>query len=102
VEHLGHDVDAVGDGLRGVARALEEHPDIMLVDIGLPGLDGYEVARRVRGALGAGVKLVAVTGYGQPEDRRRAIAAGFDQHLTKPVDYDTLGRVFRLQGGLAS
>ncbi len=98
VEHLGHEVDAVEDGLRGVARALEEHPDIMLVDLGLPGRDGYEVARRVRGALGAGVKLVAVTGYGQPEDRRRAIAAGFDQHLTKPVDYDTLGRVFRLQG----
>ncbi len=95
VEHLGHDVDAVEDGLRGVARALADHPDIMLVDIGLPGLDGYEVARRVRGALGAGVKLVAVTGYGQPEDRRRAIAAGFDQHLTKPVDYDTLGRLFR-------
>ncbi|HVI94399.1 MAG TPA: ATP-binding protein, partial [Anaeromyxobacter sp.] len=95
VEHLGHEVDAVEDGLRGVARALAEHPDIMLVDIGLPGLDGYEVARRVRSALGAGVKLVAVTGYGQPEDRRRAIAAGFDQHLTKPVDYDTLFRVFR-------
>ncbi|WP_242339790.1 MULTISPECIES: ATP-binding protein [Anaeromyxobacter] len=95
VEHLGHEVDAVEDGLRGVARALSDHPDVMLVDIGLPGLDGYEVARRVRGALGQGVKLVAVTGYGQPEDRRRAIAAGFDQHLTKPVDYDTLFRLFK-------
>jgi two-component system, sensor histidine kinase len=95
VEHLGHEVDAVEDGLRGVTRALADRPDVMLVDIGLPGLDGYEVARRVRGALGQGVKLVAVTGYGQPEDRRRAIAAGFDQHLTKPVDYDTLFRLFK-------
>jgi signal transduction histidine kinase len=95
VEHLGHEVDAVEDGLRGVARALSDHPDVMLVDIGLPGLDGYEVARRVRSALGQDVKLVAVTGYGQPEDRRRAIAAGFDQHLTKPVDYDTLFRLFK-------
>jgi signal transduction histidine kinase len=95
VEHLGHEVDAVEDGLRGVSRALSDRPDVMLVDIGLPGLDGYEVARRVRSALGQGVKLVAVTGYGQPEDRRRAIAAGFDQHLTKPVDYDTLFRLFK-------
>lgn len=98
VEHLGHEVDAVEDGLRGVARALADRPDVMLVDIGLPGLDGYEVARRVRGALGRAVKLVAVTGYGQPEDRRRAIAAGFDQHLTKPVDYDTLFRLFKQPG----
>jgi CheY-like chemotaxis protein len=94
VEYLGHHVAAAEDGLDGLARALAQPPDVMLVDIGLPGLDGYEVARRVRCALGGGVKLVAVTGYGQPEDRRRAFAAGFDQHLTKPVDFDTLGRVF--------
>ena len=62
----------------------------MLIDIGLPGRDGYDLARDIRGALGAGVKLIALTGYGQAEDRRRAFEAGFDEHLTKPVDLDTL------------
>jgi CheY-like chemotaxis protein len=58
----------------------------MLVDIGLPGLDGYAVASQVRAALGDAIRLVAVTGYGQPEDRRRALNAGFDAHVVKPVD----------------
>jgi CheY-like chemotaxis protein len=61
-------------------------PDIALVDVGLPGIDGYEVARRVRAQVGAGVRLVALTGYGLPEDHRRSQEAGFDAHLVKPVD----------------
>ena len=65
--------------------ALAARPDVMLIDIGLPGLDGYEVATRIRAGLGGGVLLVALTGHGQPEDRRRALEAGFDAHLTKPV-----------------
>jgi CheY-like chemotaxis protein len=60
-------------------------PDIALVDLGLPGMDGYELAKRLRAGGGRGVFLVAVTGYGGREDRERAIAAGFDAHMTKPL-----------------
>jgi CheY-like chemotaxis protein len=66
-----------------------------VVDIGLPLLDGYEVARRLREALGSGILLIAVTGYGQPEDQSRAFAAGFDHHLTKPADPDDLVRLLK-------
>lgn len=66
-------------------------PDVALVDVGLPGLDGYELARQVRALPDAGkVRLIAVTGYGQPEDRRRAVEAGFDAHLIKPMDLQKL------------
>jgi len=89
----GHRVSASADGLAGVETALKERPEAMLVDIGLPGLDGYGVARRVRSALGSSVYLVALTGYGQPEDRMRALDAGFDVHLTKPVDVAELDQL---------
>jgi len=85
LEGCGHHVDAAEDGVTGVARAIELKPDILLVDIGLPGMDGYGVARHVREVLGQSVYLVALTGYGQPEDRRLALEAGFDVHFTKPV-----------------
>jgi CheY-like chemotaxis protein len=74
------------DGLIGLERAIALRPDAAVIDIGLPGLDGYEVARRVRAAGRADVLLVAVTGYGQAGDRQRSSEAGFDAHLTKPVD----------------
>jgi len=67
-------------------QALALRPDVAVIDIGLPGLDGYEVARRIRAAGDADVLLVAVTGYGQSGDRQRSNEAGFDAHLTKPVD----------------
>jgi signal transduction histidine kinase/CheY-like chemotaxis protein len=86
----GHHVRTAADGPAGVAEALSDKPDIMLVDIGLPGMDGYEVARQARRALGSSVALVALTGYGQPADRRRATEAGFDAHLVKPLDPDKL------------
>ncbi len=70
-------------------------PDVVLLDIGLPGLDGYEVARRLKTAP-ACPRLIAVTGYGRPEDHQRAMNAGFDEHLTKPLDYEDLQRA--LQG----
>ena len=73
--------------------ALSVHPEVALVDIGLPGFDGYEVARRLRDQLGKGIRLVALTGYGQPEDRDRARQAGFDDHLVKPVDPTQLNRL---------
>jgi signal transduction histidine kinase/CheY-like chemotaxis protein len=90
IETFGHIVHVACDGLEGVEKAIALQPDVALVDIGLPHLDGYEVARRVRPALGRSVMLVALTGYGQPEDRAQARAAGFDAHLTKPLDIDAL------------
>jgi signal transduction histidine kinase len=85
-----HKVFAAADGPSGVELALGQHPNAILVDIGLPGLDGYAVARTLRPQLGRDVLMIAITGYGQPEDRRRALAAGFDEHLTKPVDLSRL------------
>jgi signal transduction histidine kinase/ActR/RegA family two-component response regulator len=90
LEGLGHRVEAAADGEQALIRALSHKPDVALVDIGLPRIDGYEVARRMREALGTDVLLLALTGYGQPEDRARAAAAGFDLHLTKPVELATL------------
>ena len=72
-------------GPSGVTQIVESHPDVAFVDIGLPGFDGYEVAKRVRAALGRDILLVAMAGYGQAEERERALEAGFDHHLTKPV-----------------
>jgi CheY-like chemotaxis protein len=95
LEHAGHVVYEAEDGQAGIDAALRFKPDVVLIDIGLPRVDGYEVARKLRErreALGAGVRLVAVTGYGQPEDRRRAREAGFDEHLVKPVDPAALQR----------
>jgi CheY-like chemotaxis protein len=90
----GHEVEETSDGARGLDMVLRQPPDVALVDIGLPGLDGYELARRARAAPGgSAVRLIAVTGYGQPEDRRRAAEAGFDGHFVKPVDLDRLARI---------
>jgi CheY-like chemotaxis protein len=87
----GYTVEAVGDGPGGLARARAWRPDAVLIDIGLPGLDGYEVARALRRSEGVLCPLlVAVTGYGQPSDRCRALAAGFDAHLVKPVELEQL------------
>ncbi|MEP6651759.1 MAG: hybrid sensor histidine kinase/response regulator [Myxococcales bacterium] len=96
LELEGYEVAVAVDGGEGVSRALETSPDIAIVDIGLPVMDGYEVARRVRAALGDQVTLVALTGYGRPEDRRRAAEAGFDTQLTKPVDLGDLRNVLAL------
>lgn len=86
LKRLGHEVDAVADGMAGVDAIVAQKPDLALVDIGLPGIDGYEVATRVRESIGHGVVLVAVSGFGQPEDKRKALDAGFDEHITKPAD----------------
>ena len=86
LRRLGHDVDSAGDGAEGIRCIVESKPDLALIDIGLPGLDGYQVATRVRTELGDDVILVAVSGFGQPEDKRKALEAGFDEHITKPAD----------------
>ncbi|HEX4959871.1 MAG TPA: ATP-binding protein [Thermoanaerobaculia bacterium] len=94
LEIWGHEVTLAADGIEGVDKALSVFPDVALVDIGLPGLDGNEVARRIRSALGGGeISLIAMTGYGQPEDRRRALQAGFDRYLVKPVDPGALAQL---------
>ena len=89
----GHEVHEAADGPSGVAATAAVAPDVVLIDVGLPGLDGYEVARRIRATPeGRHLVLIALTGYGQAEDRRRALAAGFDVHLTKPVVPEHLAR----------
>ncbi len=95
----GHHVEMEEDGPRGLGKALSWRPEVAIVDIGLPLLNGYEVARRVRAALGRGVLLIALTGYGSPEDRALAFAAGFDHHITKPANPEELQRL--LAAGLA-
>ena len=83
----GHEVEAVFSPEQALARAADFRPDVVLLDIGLPGMDGYEVARRLRSLPdGPRIRLIALTGYGQSEDRRRALEAGFDAHLVKPVE----------------
>jgi PAS domain S-box-containing protein len=94
LEASGHRVDAARNGDEAVELALSTPPEIALIDIGLPGLDGYDVAREIRGSEGAeGVYLVALTGYGQPLDRRRALESGFNEHLVKPLNRDKLLRL---------
>ena len=73
-----------------LALAARDVPEVALVDIGLPDMDGYELARRLRSSAGGSILLVALTGYGQSEDRRHALDAGFDLHFTKPVETDRL------------
>ncbi|HEY6928200.1 MAG TPA: ATP-binding protein, partial [Thermoanaerobaculia bacterium] len=90
LQEVGHDVRIAEDGVNGFLQAIQHRPEVALVDIGLPRLDGYEVARRIRGALGSRILLVALTGYGLPEDRRRALEAGFDAHLTKPITLNAI------------
>jgi CheY-like chemotaxis protein len=79
-------VDTAADGVAGIEIVRVKRPDVALVDIGLPGIDGYEVARRIRELGPPQPFMVALTGYSRPEDRERASVAGFDTHLVKPVD----------------
>ena len=94
LELFGHDVWVVHDGGTAITMAQRHVPDLMLIDIGLPGMDGYELARRIRCQPELdGVRLAALTGYGREEDRQRALAAGFEQHLAKPIEISALRRL---------
>jgi signal transduction histidine kinase len=95
LEMLGHTVEAAADGLTGLDKAIRFQPEVILCDIGLPGrMDGYGVAQSVRATPSlAGVHLIALTGFNAPEDKERARRAGFDLHLTKPVDPAALERL---------
>jgi CheY-like chemotaxis protein len=91
LEVMGHEVRTVHDGQAAVEAADSFDPELVLLDIGMPGLNGYDTCRRIRAqAAGAGRTVVAVTGWGQPHDVQSAHEAGFDRHLVKPVDMDTL------------
>jgi PAS domain S-box-containing protein len=95
----GHDVGVAYDGQQALAAFHELKPEFALLDIGMPKLNGYEVARKVRdGPLGQSVTLVAVTGWGQDSDKASALAAGFNHHLTKPVEFDRLSELLRSGG----
>jgi CheY-like chemotaxis protein len=90
----GHELRVAHEGREALAIVEEFSPDIAFVDVGLPGIDGYELAARLRAHPSCHSSvLVALTGYGREEDKRRASGAGFDHHLTKPVDYDTVDRL---------
>ena len=87
----GHDVQTAYDGVSAVQEVKRWKPDVVLLDIGMPDMDGHELARRIRTrAVGARPTLVALSGRGQPEDRSRSAAAGFDHHLVKPVATDAV------------
>jgi CheY-like chemotaxis protein len=107
VQMLGHDARVAYSGTDGVRQATSWRPDVVFCDIGLPGIDGFEVARRLRRQPGAEqALLVAVTAYGGDEDRKKGHEAGFDHYLVKPVDPDDLCRLLasealhRAAGGL--
>jgi signal transduction histidine kinase len=95
LELQGHRVRVAAEGTAALEVVRTAPPEVALVDIGLPGMDGYEIARRVRAGSGKRVTLIALTGYGLPEDRRRTAEAGFDVHLVKPVDYEKLAEALR-------
>ncbi|HEY0707885.1 MAG TPA: GAF domain-containing protein [Polyangia bacterium] len=87
---LGHEVRVAHDGPSALEVVKEFHPEVVCLDIGLPVMDGYEVARRLRIEYATSLRIVAITGYGQDQDRAKSLAAGIDVHLVKPVDLDTL------------
>jgi two-component system, sensor histidine kinase len=90
LELLGYQVEVAADGVEGVRKALQGHPEVAIVDIGLPRLDGYQVARKVRNALGPDVLLIAYTACDAEEVGRRVSEAGFDVHLVKPAALEQL------------
>ncbi|HEV8579351.1 MAG TPA: response regulator [Thermoanaerobaculia bacterium] len=100
LELIGHQAEVAFNAREGVEKARSFRPDVVLCDIGLPdGMDGYAVARELRADPELrSAYMIALTGYGQEEDRQRAMAAGFDAHLTKPADLDALRRMLATEG----
>jgi CheY-like chemotaxis protein len=93
LDYKGHEVRVAGDGVEAVGLADTFAPKIAFLDIGMPRMDGYEAARRIRTRLGRRIVLVALTGWGQDDDKRRSHEAGFDHHLTKPPEPEVLDRL---------
>ncbi len=92
LEFYGCRVQVAHDGREGLRKAVEGMPDVIFIDISMPGMTGYEVARAIRSTLPYKVVLIAQTAYGSPEDRALAISCGFDEHLIKPAEPDRLIR----------
>jgi CheY-like chemotaxis protein len=93
----GHDIQTAHDGLEAIQAAASFRPEVVLLDIGLPKMNGYEAARHIREQpWGGNMALIALTGWGQDEDKRRSLEAGFDHHLTKPVDPAALEKLLAL------
>ncbi len=90
LEVRGDQVRIAYDGLEAIAAEEEFRPEVALLDIGMPKLSGYDVAKRIRAARGDAVLIIAITGWGQEDDRQRARDAGFNHHFTKPVDFEML------------
>jgi CheY-like chemotaxis protein len=95
VEHLGGDCRVAHDGADGLREIATYRPDVVLLDIGMPGIDGYETCRRLRQEFGDDLAVVAVTGFGQEQDKQQASLAGFTAHLTKPADPEALAALLR-------
>lgn len=95
LSHHGYDIRTAGDAVSALAIAAEFHPEVAVLDIGLPEIDGYQLARLLREIPGlAAIRLVALTGYGSDRDRERSREAGIDEHLVKPIDVALLTRSF--------
>lgn len=92
LEYYGCRVEVAHDGREGLRKAVERQPDVILIDIAMPGMTGYEVARAIRSTFSYKVVLIAQTAYGTNDDRAKAIASGFDEHLIKPAEPDRLIR----------
>jgi len=96
---FGHQTETVYSAQRALEMAVEYRPDFVVLDIGLPGMDGYEVARRLRQIPELkDIRLIAATGYGQDADRQRSEEAGFNYHLVKPIDPEKLQKVLEMLG----
>ena len=94
LELAGHEVVVAHDGAHALQEAARSAPDAVLLDIGLPDMNGYEIARRLRASAGTrGVQIIAVSGYGRPDDLRRSREAGIDEHLVKPLDWKVLANL---------
>ncbi|HEV7763398.1 MAG TPA: ATP-binding protein, partial [Thermoanaerobaculia bacterium] len=99
ITEIGGDARVAYDGESALAMLQEYQPEVILLDIGMRGLDGYETCQRIRGVLGNEVLLVALTGFGQEQDKEKATRAGFDAHLTKPADEAALARILAQRAG---
>lgn len=94
LRHSGHEVDVAYNGMCALARVRAKHPDVVLCDLGLPELSGFDFARAIRREHAQAIRLVAISGYAQPEDIRRSIEAGFDAHLAKPAQSADIESLF--------
>ena len=98
---MGQEASTAGDGPTAIQWVHEHHPDFVFLDLAMPGMDGYEVARRIRKFECQNVALLALSGYSQEEDRRRAFDAGFDRYLVKPTKIEAIHELLVQSAGLA-